>query len=56
MRRYDFDAEAAVRLVWAGLRPVNLDAPVRYFSRAEGGVSHFRYGRDNVLLTGCTSG
>jgi glycosyltransferase involved in cell wall biosynthesis len=52
MRRYDFDAEAAVRLVWAGLRPVNLDAPVRYFSREEGGVSHFRYGRDNLLLTG----
>ncbi len=52
MRRYDFDAEAAVRLVWAGLRPVNLPAPVRYLSREEGGVSHFRYGRDNLLLTG----
>jgi hypothetical protein len=31
--------------------PVNLDAPVRYLSAAEGGVSHFNYLRDNVLLT-----
>jgi glycosyltransferase involved in cell wall biosynthesis len=52
MRRYDFDAEAAVRLVWRGLPPVNLPVPVRYLSTAEGGVSHFRYGRDNLLLTG----
>ena len=26
-------------------------APVRYFSVDEGGVSHFRYLRDNTLLT-----
>jgi glycosyltransferase involved in cell wall biosynthesis len=51
MRRFDFDVEAAVRLSWRGTRPVNLPAPVRYFSAAEGGVSHFRYGRDNALLT-----
>ena len=51
MRRFDFDPEAAVRLCWAGLRVVNLPAPVRYLRREEGGVSHFRYGRDNVLLT-----
>lgn len=49
-RRYDFDTEAAVRLVWAGVPPVNLAAPVRYFSRAEGGVSHFHYLRDNANL------
>lgn len=49
-RRYDFDTEAAVRMCWAGVPPVNLRAPVRYFSRAEGGVSHFRYVRDNVTL------
>lgn len=47
-RRYDFDTESAVRLGWAGVPPLNLTAPVRYFSRAEGGVSHFRYVRDNV--------
>ncbi|MFT8243693.1 glycosyltransferase family 2 protein [Roseomonas sp. BN140053] len=52
MRRYDFDAEAAVRLFWRGVPAVNLPAPVRYLSAAEGGVSHFRYGRDNLLLTG----
>ena len=51
MRRFDFDVEAAVRLSWQGVPAVNLSAPVRYFSAAEGGVSHFNYWRDNVLLT-----
>lgn len=51
MRRFDFDPEAAVRLCWSGVRPINIDAPVKYFSREEGGVSHFNYLRDNVLLT-----
>lgn len=51
MRRFDFDAEVAVRLCWRGLRPRNLAAPVRYFRREDGGVSHFNYWRDNVLLT-----
>lgn len=51
MRRFDFDPEAAVRLAWAGVPPVNLPARVRYFSADEGGVSHFKYLRDNTLLT-----
>ena len=51
MRRFDFDTEAVVRLAWRGVKPINLDAPVKYLSAEEGGVSHFRYGRDNVLLT-----
>ena len=51
MRRFDFDVEAAVRLCWRGIRPVNLAAPVRYFRPEEGGVSHFNYWRDNILLT-----
>jgi glycosyltransferase involved in cell wall biosynthesis len=51
MRRFDFDAEAVVRLSWRGVKPINLPAPVRYFSPQEGGVSHFKYLRDNVLLT-----
>jgi len=51
MRRFDFDPEAAVRLAWAGVRPVNVDAPVRYYRADEGGVSHFHYGRDNLLLS-----
>lgn len=51
MRRFDFDPEAVVRLCWAGVKPVNIDAPVRYFRADEGGVSHFKYLRDNTLLT-----
>jgi glycosyltransferase involved in cell wall biosynthesis len=51
MRRFDFDTEAVVRLAWRGVRPVNLAAPVKYLRPEEGGVSHFRYGRDNTLLT-----
>ncbi|WP_313950594.1 glycosyltransferase family 2 protein [Accumulibacter sp.] len=51
MRRFDFDPEAVVRLAWRGVRPLNLPAPVRYFSAGEGGVSHFNYLRDNLLLT-----
>jgi glycosyltransferase involved in cell wall biosynthesis len=51
MRRFDFDAEAVVRLSWRGVPVHNLPAPCRYFSPAEGGVSHFNYWRDNLLLT-----
>ena len=51
MRRFDFDPEAAVRLVWRGVKPLNVPAPVKYLRADEGGVSHFHYGRDNVLLT-----
>jgi glycosyltransferase involved in cell wall biosynthesis len=51
MRRFDFDTEAVVRLAWRGIKPVNRDAPVKYLSAEEGGVSHFRYVRDNALLT-----
>jgi glycosyltransferase involved in cell wall biosynthesis len=51
MRRFDFDPEAVVRLAWDGVPLANLPAPVRYFAAAEGGVSHFNYLRDNILLT-----
>jgi glycosyltransferase involved in cell wall biosynthesis len=51
MRRFDFDPEAAIRLVWRGIAPINVPAPVKYFTPAQGGVSHFNYWRDNVLLT-----
>ena len=51
MRRFDFDVEAVVRLSWRGVKPVNLPAPVRYFKAEDGGISHFKYGRDNILLT-----
>ena len=51
MRRFDFDTEAVVRLAWRGVKPVNIDAPVKYLSAEEGGVSHFNYLRDNILLS-----
>jgi len=50
-RRFDFDPEVAVRLVWRGHPPLNVSAPCRYFRPSEGGISHFNYYRDNVLLT-----
>jgi glycosyltransferase involved in cell wall biosynthesis len=49
-RRYDFDTQLAVRLFWKGVPPINVPVPVRYFSPAQGGVSHFHYLRDNLLL------
>ncbi len=50
-RRFDFDPEVAVRLAWRGVPVINLPTPVRYPSKEEGGISQFRYVRDNVLLT-----
>lgn len=49
-RRYDFDTEVAVRLAWAGVPAINLPTPVRYLRPEDGGISHFRYLRDNLLL------
>jgi len=51
MRRFDFDVEIVVRLSWSGVQAINLPAKVLYFRPEEGGVSHFNYLRDNVLLT-----
>ncbi len=50
MRRFDFDSEAVIRLSWQGVSAINLRTPVRYFRQEQGGVSHFRYLRDNLLL------
>ncbi|MGA3400948.1 MAG: glycosyltransferase family 2 protein [Acetobacteraceae bacterium] len=50
MRRFDFDSEAVIRLSWQGVPAINLPTPVRYFHREDGGVSHFHYLRDNLLL------
>jgi hypothetical protein len=50
MRRFDFDPEVAVRLAWRGLPVINIPAPVKYWRKDEGGVSHFDYVRDNILL------
>jgi len=51
MRRFDFDPEAVVRLRWQQVPVITQRAPVRYFLPEEGGISHFRYVRDNALLT-----
>ncbi len=51
-RRFDFDPEVAVRLAWQGVPIINAAVPVRYLSAEEGGVSQFRYLRDNCLLIG----
>jgi glycosyltransferase involved in cell wall biosynthesis len=50
-RRFDFDPEVAVRLCWKGVPVINIKTPVRYLTAEEGGVSQFRYLRDNTLLT-----
>jgi glycosyltransferase involved in cell wall biosynthesis len=50
-RRFDFDPEIAVRVAWAGVPIAVLPTPVLYLTSAEGGVSQFRYFRDNGLLT-----
>ena len=50
-RRFDFDPEVAVRLAWNGVPIINLPTAVRYPSAEEGGISQFRYLRDNILLT-----
>ena len=49
-RRYDFEAESALRLCRAGHPVINLPTPVCYVSAADGGVSHYHYLRDNVRL------
>jgi hypothetical protein len=50
MRGFDFESEAAIRLSWGGVPAINVPTPVRYFRREDGGVSHFNYLRDNILL------
>lgn len=47
----DFDIEIAVRLAWRRIPIKNLETHVRYVPREEGGVSHFRLFRDNVLIS-----
>jgi glycosyltransferase involved in cell wall biosynthesis len=50
-RRFDFEPEVAVRLAWRGVPIINLPTAVRYPRKEDGGVSQFRYLRDNTLLT-----
>jgi glycosyltransferase involved in cell wall biosynthesis len=45
--RMDFDPEIATRLVWEGLRVINIPSRVIY---RKGGLSHFAMFRDNARL------
>lgn len=49
--RMDFDIEILVRMIWGGIRLICRPTRVRYFSRESGGVSHFKYFRDNVRIS-----
>ena len=49
--RMDFDPEIAVRLAWMGVPIVHVPTRVRYFTRAEGGVTHWRAIEDNWLIS-----
>ncbi|WP_439686787.1 Glycosyltransferase family 2 protein [Cupriavidus oxalaticus] len=46
--RMEFDIEILVRLVWRGVRILNIPTPVTYPSD---GVSHFRVWRDNLRIS-----
>ena len=48
-KRMIYDPEVLVRASWAGIPIVTVATRVRYLSAEEGGVSHFRMVRDNVI-------
>jgi polyprenyl-phospho-N-acetylgalactosaminyl synthase len=50
-RAMDFDPEVAVRLAWAGTPIARVPTHIRYFTRAEGGVSHYRPFLDTVRIS-----
>jgi glycosyltransferase involved in cell wall biosynthesis len=49
-KRFDFETQLAVRLYWRGIPAVSFPSRVTYPQKEEGGVSHFKYLRDNILL------
>lgn len=49
--RMDFDPEIVVRLAWMGVPIVHVPTRVRYFTAAQGGVSHWRALEDNWLIS-----
>ena len=55
-RRFDFDTQLAVRLYWCGVPPLNLPTRVHYHPAHRGGISHFDYLRDNLLLARAHAG
>lgn len=55
-RRFDFDTQLAVHLYWQGVPPLNIPTRVHYREKSDGGVSHFHYLRDNLLLIAVHAG
>lgn len=49
-RGFGVETHLAVRLSWQGVPAINLPTPVRYVSRTAGGISHYRYLRDNAAM------
>lgn len=49
--RMDYEVEIAVRMARAGVPIVNLPVRVRYLTKEEGGISHFRPVLDNLRLS-----
>ncbi len=47
-QRMDFDIDILVHLIWQGLNIIQIKTPVQYL---KGGVSHFHYFRDNLLIS-----
>lgn len=47
-KQMDFDTEILIRLSWCGHLFINLPVKVTY---PEDGISHFRMGKDNLLIT-----
>ncbi len=45
--RMGFDVQIVINLIWKGVPVLNVPTPVRY---DPSGVSHFRYGRDNLKM------
>ncbi len=49
-RRFDFETQLAVRLYWQGVPAVSFPSKVTYPEKNDGGITHFKYLRDNLLL------
>ena len=49
-RRFDFETQLAVRLYWQGVPPLSFPSKVTYPPQTDGGITQFKYLRDNWLL------
>src|SRR5262249_27039737 len=49
-RRYDFEIEVLIRLLWKGVKPREVEVEVHYPESSER-VTHFRKGWDNLRIS-----